>query len=146
MGVETPEIDQEKVESIVEEYGKKLPAEIATNFENLKTNMKFKAPDAYDVEEDTGDQKIRLQHEVDDDKKVKSVALLIAGGKKFKDEVADAVWGGIESDIESKISGQHELAQKAARKGARAASDKASEKACDKLIAKYAKKIEDGEI
>jgi len=145
-GVETPEINTAKVESIVEDFGKTLTVEVPKEFDRFKSEMKFKHPEPWEVDKDVGDAKVKLQWEVDDDKKVKKTALLACAGNKFKSDAESAVWDQLSPDIQSKLADKNELAQKAGMKAGQTASNKATDVAVDKLIKKYADQIEKGEL
>jgi len=141
-GADAPEIDVEQVKSIVETYCIKLPQEIKSTAARYHEEMKKAHPEKWEVDGETGDKKLFLQHQVDDENKVKLVALLVVGGKQFKSSLSDEVWKMVEPKVSEKLNGKPEFARKVGLKAGRAASDKIAHKAADEIIKKLAEQFE----
>jgi hypothetical protein len=141
----TPNIDAARVAKVVAKRGAQIVKDTKEKFELFKEEMKKHAPSAYVVPKEwCGDKEVNLTEGVDDDKKVRLVALTAASGEKLKEETREDVWSEVEPDVASQVADHNELIRKGALTGARKASDKASDAALDQLIKKLITHIEEG--
>jgi len=144
-GVKTPDVDVQKIAEFAKEYCYELPKQVKEKYEQYKEQMKNHHPEKWQVPDDCGaGEKVFLQHEVDDDKKVKTTAIIVVAGKKFKTELGVQVWKLIEPKVSEQLDGKHEMIKTAGLKAARAISDKAAEKAADEIIKKFTETYVEG--
>lgn len=124
----------------------------ATYVNNYKLGMRARAPKSYTCKEvlckDSPDGKLHLKLGRDDEKQVKTAALLAATNQDVRSRIKDDVWEELEPSVKEdveKIPWANANVKARMLKGARKSTDLMVDKVIDKLFDKWAEKIKRGE-